>query len=205
MLNIPGLGNCIPARSARGAIVAAIKALDLPAGCAHRSSAVLLSCCIQGNQGDRLYCTLHRCRLLYIMHVRRRLVCKACRYRCCHRRSHVRQPLRYGQACRKLHRANRLLRIVRSLWEASMTAAWQAPWHVAAFSFRSGKYLSVGEGGALHSRDADVLTRLSDLISTMPVPGRADGMCMLRQRIFDQSLGAGLFMACWVIEYGPLQ
>lgn len=32
MLNIEGIGNCIPVRSARSAIVVAIKALDLPTG-----------------------------------------------------------------------------------------------------------------------------------------------------------------------------
>ncbi len=45
---------------------------------------------------------------------------------------------------------------------------------IAAFSFRSGKYLSVGEGGALFSNQPEVCTRLSEIISNMPVPGRAE-------------------------------
>ena len=40
--SLPGLGNCIPARSARAAIVTAIKALDLPA---NARIAVPLYCC----------------------------------------------------------------------------------------------------------------------------------------------------------------
>ena len=41
---------------------------------------------------------------------------------------------------------------------------------VAAFSFRSGKYISVGEGGALYSCQKNILTRLSVLNAAMPVP-----------------------------------
>ncbi len=45
---------------------------------------------------------------------------------------------------------------------------------VAVFSFRSGKYISVGEGGAVYSSGADVGSRLSELIEELPVPSRVD-------------------------------
>jgi perosamine synthetase len=43
---------------------------------------------------------------------------------------------------------------------------------VAAFSFRSGKYLSVGEGGALFSGDSGLSSRISKMIAAMPAPTR---------------------------------
>jgi perosamine synthetase len=45
---------------------------------------------------------------------------------------------------------------------------------IAVFSFRSGKYISVGEGGAVYSSVADVEIRLSDLIKELPVPSPVD-------------------------------
>jgi hypothetical protein len=45
---------------------------------------------------------------------------------------------------------------------------------IAAFSFRSGKYISVGEGGAVYSSGADVESRFSELIEELPVPSRVD-------------------------------
>ena len=45
---------------------------------------------------------------------------------------------------------------------------------IAFFSFRSGKYLSVGEGGALFANDADVKLRIREIVDEMPQPGRAD-------------------------------
>jgi perosamine synthetase len=43
---------------------------------------------------------------------------------------------------------------------------------IAALSFRSGKYLSVGEGGAVYCSDGDLEPQLSDLITALPVPSR---------------------------------
>lgn len=45
---------------------------------------------------------------------------------------------------------------------------------IAAFSFRSGKYVSAGEGGAVYCSETDIETRLSRLISALPVPSRVD-------------------------------
>ena len=46
--------------------------------------------------------------------------------------------------------------------------------NIAFFSFRSGKYLSVGEGGALFTSDSNLSSRLSQFIGEMPVPTRLD-------------------------------
>jgi dTDP-4-amino-4,6-dideoxygalactose transaminase len=43
---------------------------------------------------------------------------------------------------------------------------------ISFFSFRSGKYLSVGEGGALFSRNEEMLSRISRIADGMAVPNR---------------------------------
>ena len=45
---------------------------------------------------------------------------------------------------------------------------------IAAFSFRSGKYLSVGEGGAVYCGDCNLDPQLSELITALRVPSRMD-------------------------------
>lgn len=45
---------------------------------------------------------------------------------------------------------------------------------IACFSFRSGKYLSVGEGGAVCSAQAHLRSRLAQLIAALPVASRAE-------------------------------
>jgi dTDP-4-amino-4,6-dideoxygalactose transaminase len=45
---------------------------------------------------------------------------------------------------------------------------------LAFFSFRSGKYLAVGEGAALYAKDPDLRARVRDLTEALPVPSRAD-------------------------------
>lgn len=47
---------------------------------------------------------------------------------------------------------------------------------ISFFSFRSGKYLSVGEGSALYSRDANLGNRLSELTMALPGPTRIGEM-----------------------------
>ena len=44
---------------------------------------------------------------------------------------------------------------------------------IAFFSFRAGKYLSAGEGGALYSSDSTISSAASRIIGEMPAPGRA--------------------------------
>ena len=45
---------------------------------------------------------------------------------------------------------------------------------IAAFSFRSGKYLSIGEGGAVHCSQKEVESKLSQLIGELPAPNRLE-------------------------------
>lgn len=45
---------------------------------------------------------------------------------------------------------------------------------ISFFSFRSGKYLSAGEGGALLSIHEEIQDKLTQLVSTLPAPSRFD-------------------------------
>jgi perosamine synthetase len=45
---------------------------------------------------------------------------------------------------------------------------------IAVFSFRSGKYLSAGEGGAVYCSNPDIEVRLSELIRDLPVPAKIE-------------------------------
>jgi perosamine synthetase len=45
---------------------------------------------------------------------------------------------------------------------------------IAVFSFRSGKYVSAGEGGAVYCGQKDIEPRLSKLIRELPIPSRVD-------------------------------
>lgn len=43
---------------------------------------------------------------------------------------------------------------------------------VSFFSFRSGKYLSAGEGGALHARAPEILDRINEMVTNLVAPTR---------------------------------
>jgi dTDP-4-amino-4,6-dideoxygalactose transaminase len=45
---------------------------------------------------------------------------------------------------------------------------------IAVFSFRLGKYLSAGEGGALFSKDPDICLRMSQLTAALPISTRLE-------------------------------
>ena len=45
---------------------------------------------------------------------------------------------------------------------------------IAVFSFRSGKYISAGEGGAVYSSSTDLQSRVSELIGVLPTPSCVD-------------------------------
>jgi len=46
--------------------------------------------------------------------------------------------------------------------------------NISFFSFRSGKYLSVGEGGALFPENKNLRARISELTNGLPVPTHAE-------------------------------
>ena len=172
--SIPGLGDCIPARSARVALVAAIKALGLPPG---------------ARIGVPLYC----CPVVF-----KSITAAGC---CCRfvdvdldtycmsasdlekKRDGIDAVVAvhmFGNMCdmSELARAAGGKPIIEDCAQSLGSMAGERPsgsfGSIAAFSFRSGKYLSVGEGGAIFAADKMLRERLLELVASMPTPGRKE-------------------------------
>lgn len=174
VLYLEGLGSCIPATSTRAELVTAMKALDLL-------------------PGARIGVSLYRCPVVF----------KAIKAAGCSARFIDVDPGTYCMSAEDLpakrkqidavitvHMFGNLCDISRrqeatrgkpiiedcaqslgSKLDGRLAGSFGTS---AAFSFRSGKYLSAGEGGALLSSNSDVRSPLSQLISAMPAPGRAE-------------------------------
>jgi len=74
--------------------------------------------------------------------------------------------------------------------------------NISMFSFRSGKYISVGEGGALCSKDPDLLSRIRELVKAMPDPGRGKDLrhvieTYVRSKLRSQPLWGWLGFPIW--------
>lgn len=171
-IEIPGLGSCETIRSARAGIVVALRALGLPAG---------------ASIGVPLYC----CSVVF----------KAIESAGYHARFIDVDPDTYCMSATDLADKSSAVDAVIAVhmfgnlcdMPALRAAAPGKPFiedcaqalgsrvgdrlagslgEVAAFSFRSGKYLSVGEGGALYTSQVDLQSRLSQLIGELEVPSR---------------------------------
>lgn len=174
MLYIDGLGSCIPTRSARVALVAAIRALDLQPG---------------ARIGVPLYCCPVVFKAIKIAGCQARFIDVDPTTYCMSdgdlyaKRSQVDAIIAvhmFGNVCDipRLQEAAQGKPIIEdcaqslgSRLDGRMTGSFGT---ISAFSFRSGKYLSVGEGGALFSRFGDMRSRLSEFIAKMSAPSRAE-------------------------------
>jgi perosamine synthetase len=174
ILHISGLGRCIPARSARAAIVAAIKALELPSGA--RIGVPLYCCPVVFKAIKAAGCTAR------FIDVRPDTYCLSVDDLSA-KSSQIDAVIAvhmFGNMCDmpSLQEAAEGKPIIEDCAQSLGSKLNGRPagsfGTIAAFSFRSGKYLSAGEGGAVFSRNADVLSRLSHWISAMPIPGWAE-------------------------------
>ena len=185
---IPEIGNCIPARSGRAAIIAIIKALELPRG---------------ARVGVPLYC----CPVVF-----KAIKAAGCvpRYIDVNLDTFCMSPddlsakssdvdaviavHMFGNVCDvpSLEEAVKGKPVIedcaQSLGSKLGGRMSGSMGSISFFSFRSGKYLSVGEGAAIFSRQENVRRRLRELISAMPIPSRADecahvGMTYLRSAL----------------------
>jgi perosamine synthetase len=171
MLCIPGIGNCIPARSARAAIVAAIKALDLKPGA--RIGVPLYCCPVVFKAIKECGCTFRFIDVEYSTYCMSTEDLSAKRSQldaviAVHMFGNVCDMPILLEAAQGIPIIEDCAQSIGSRCDGRMAGTYGS---VAAFSFRSGKYLAVGEGGALYSGDAHIRTRLSQLISEMFVPG----------------------------------
>jgi perosamine synthetase len=173
-LFIPGLGDCIPARSARAALVTAIKALELPPN---------------AQIGVPLYC----CAVVF-----KAIKAAGCRPRFidvnsatfCMSAEDLRTKSSDVDAAVAVHMFGNVCDIpnlrdampgkpiiedcalsLGSKLNGQMTGSFG---DAAVLSFRSGKYLSVGEGGALFSKHSEICARSAELISNLHAPSRKE-------------------------------
>jgi dTDP-4-amino-4,6-dideoxygalactose transaminase len=169
IINIDGVGNCIPTRSARSAICIALRAFNLPKG---------------ARIGVPLYC----CPVVF-----KAIEAAGCKHcfididfeTCCMSVEDLARKRNNLDAVIAVHMFGNtcdmpsLLDLVQgkpiiedcaqslgSMINGRMTGTFGA---AAAFSFRSGKYLSVGEGGALFSHQFTIKQKLNEAISLLPV------------------------------------
>lgn len=174
LLYIDGVGNCIPARSGRAALITAIRALDLPSGAC---IGVPLYCCpivfkaIKATgctvrfidvdpdslciSADDLAAKISQINAVIAVHMFGN-VCDMPRLR------EVAQEKPVIEDCAQS---------LGSTLGGRMTGLFG---DIAFFSFRSGKYLSVGEGGALYSSNEKIFSKINRLISALPVPSRME-------------------------------
>lgn len=174
LLQIAELGNCIPTRSGRAGLVAAIRVLSLPLGA--RIGVPLYCCPVVFKAIDAAGCTAR------FIDIEPETFCISPEDLSA-KRSQVDAVIAvhmFGNLCdmTRLKSAAQGKPIIEdcgqalgSRIEGRLAGSFG---DIAFFSFRSGKYLSVGEGGALFSTDAEVFSRSSRFTTEMPSPGCAE-------------------------------
>ena len=174
MFDIDGVGSCISARSGRAALIAAIKALNLPPGA--RIGVPLYCCPVVFKAIKATGCTPR------FIDVELETSCMSADDLSA-KRSEVDAVIAvhmFGNLCdiSSLQEAAQGRPIIEdcaqsigSKIDGRMAGSLGT---IAVFSFRSGKYLSVGEGGALFSNHAEIRTRLSKLIGELPSNSRTE-------------------------------
>lgn len=171
---VPGLGECIPTRSARVGLMAAIRSLDLSPGA--RIGVPLYCCPVVFKAIREAGCTP------WFIDIDLETYCMSAED--LHRKSsdvdavipvHMFGNLCDVSALQEAARGKPMIedcaQAIGSKLDGRMAGSFGS---IAVFSFRSGKYLSVGEGGALFSGDAAIRSRLCQAVAGMPVPSFAD-------------------------------
>ena len=174
LIPIAELGNCIPVRSGRAGLVAAIKALKLKSGA---RIGVPLYCCSVVFEAIKVAGYIP-----YFLDIEPETFCLSPED-LLRKRSQIEAVIAvhmFGNLCDmiKLKAIAQDKPIIEdcaqalgSKIEGRMAGSFGT---ISFFSFRAGKYLSVGEGGALYSHDIDMRFRLSQQVADMYIPGRKE-------------------------------
>ena len=204
MLYLDGLGSCIPARSARAAIVTAIKALELRPGA---GIGVPLYCCPVVFKAIKTAGCIAR-----FIDIEPATFCMSAEDLFA-KRSQIDAVIAvhmFGNVCDmpRLQEAAQGKPIIEDCAQSLGSKFGDNPagsiGTIAIFSFRSGKYLSVGEGGALFSNHEDVRAKLVQLISGFPVPRLSDefvhvAKTYLRSKLRSKPLFGAVGYTLWSI------
>jgi perosamine synthetase len=172
-LNLPGLDGCIPARSARAGIVTALHVLGLSNGA--RVGVPLYCCPVVFKAIAVAGCTpifidvdaATCCMSAEDLRAKRSQVDAVIAV---HMFGHLCDVPALQEAARDKPIIEDCAQALGSRWEGRVAGSFGA---VAAFSFRSGKYLSVGEGGALYSSRPEIRRRIADAVARLPAPSPA--------------------------------
>jgi dTDP-4-amino-4,6-dideoxygalactose transaminase len=172
LIDLPGLGEAIPVRSARAAVVIALRALGLPPG---SRIGVPLYCCPVVFKAIRAAGCAPR-----FLDIEPETFCLSA--------DDLRAKASGIDAVIAVHMFGNLcdmpevLEIMRGkpvIEDCAQSIGSRLDGRTCGsfgdlsfFSFRSGKYLSVGEGGALYSPRPDLRARLAELVNALPVPSR---------------------------------
>lgn len=173
-IDVPGLGRGVPIRSARAAIIVAIKALGLRAG---TKIGVPLYCCPVVFKAIKAA----ECRPRFLdidpetfcispedLSAKRSDICAVIAV-------HM-----FGNPCdmpavlEAMNGKPVIEDCAQSLGSRLGDRVCGSFGQISFFSFRSGKYLSVGEGGALFSINKDLLATIYKLVSALPQPTHAE-------------------------------
>ena len=173
VLDLPGLPNCIPVCSGRAGVLAAIGSLQLRPGA--RIGVPLFCCPIVFKAIVSAGCKLR------FLDVDPKTFC-LCKEDLLAKKEQLDAIVAvhmFGNLCDipELQKAAANLPIIEDCAQAIGSKLHGQPagsfGDVAIFSFRSGKYLSVGEGAALFSRSAEIRMRLVRFAGQLPRPGTA--------------------------------
>jgi perosamine synthetase len=173
-IDIPGLGPCLPVRSGRVALVLALKALAIPPGA---SIGVPLYCCPVVFKAIKAA----GCRARFI-DVDPHTYCLSVADLAA-KRSEVDAVLAvhmFGNLCdmpglREAAPGKPFIEDCAQALGSRLHGRLAGSFgEIAVFSFRSGKYLSVGEGGAIYCSKTEFQPQLSDFIAALRVPRRVD-------------------------------
>jgi perosamine synthetase len=170
-IEISGLGKCIPVRSARAGIIIALKALGLATG---------------SRIGVPLYCCPVVFKAIKTAGYKSRFIDVNLKNGCvslddvakklCDIDALIAVHM-FGNVCdmQKLREIMGSKPIIEDCAQSigsrigdGMTGSFG---DIGVLSFRSGKYLSVGEGGALFSKDRDIYAQMLRLVQELPRPG----------------------------------
>lgn len=170
VIHLPGLGDGIPIRSARAAVIVALKALGMPPG---SRIGVPLYCCPVVFKAIKAAGCVPR-----FLDIDTETFCLSPKDLQT-KRSGIDALIAvhmFGNLCDM----PKILEIIagkpiiedcaQSLGSKLAGRASGSFGNISVFSFRSGKYLSTGEGGALFSKNKELLSSLSIMTSSLPVP-----------------------------------
>jgi len=174
VIELPGLGPCVPVRSARAGIVLALKALGLRPGA--RVGVPLYCCPVVFKAICTAGCTPR------FIDIDPRTYCLSATD-LASKRSEVEAVVAvhmFGNVCEmaRLRESAPGKAIIEDCAQALGSRLDGRPagslGAVAVFSFHSGKYVSAGDGGALYSSHACLQSRLSESVAALAVPGAVE-------------------------------